>query len=145
MSERAPGPMDQWVGSRLRQRRASLGWSIPQLAKECGVSHQQMVKYESGVTRLAAQRIYDLSVVLQVHPGYFFDGYDGLPTNTNMAEEIREVTTKDGVQLLMAFNRLMPEQKAALRLIIDAMEKANLAERTLGDMMQKGPGTDGGC
>ena len=134
--------MDVWVGNRIRQKRLAAGWSLDQLATECGVSRQQAEKWESGRTRLAAGRIYDVATMLGVHPGYFFDGHTGLPTPTNMGEDLREITTAAGMQTLAAMSRLTAEQKRIVAAIIDAFEKANLADRSLGDLMQKGGASD---
>lgn len=131
---RTPSPMDIWVGSRLRLRRLEIGWSLEQLAKQVGVSHQQARKWETGQTRMVAGRIYDVAVALQVNPGFFFEGNPALSIQNSMAADLREVTTAAGVQMLTAFNRLMPEQRNSVKLIIDAFEKANFSERTLGEL-----------
>jgi transcriptional regulator with XRE-family HTH domain len=134
---REPTQMDVWVGSRLRLRRLEVGWSLEQLAKAVGVSHQQARKWETGETRMVAGRIYDVGAALNVHPGYFFEGNDALTVQTSMAADLRQVSTADGIQMLMAFNRLLPEQRQAVKLVIDAMAKANFADRTLGDSMSQ--------
>jgi len=145
---RKPEMMDIWVGSRLRHRRLSLGLSLDALAQIVGVSRQQAEKWEMGKTRMVAGRLYSVASALGVHPGFFFDGHDGLPVETSMATELKEVATAAGVQMLTAFNRLLPEQRAAVKLVVDAMEKGNLAERTLGregaDLMRHGSDDEDG-
>jgi transcriptional regulator with XRE-family HTH domain len=140
---RAPAAMDVWVGHRIRLKRLAVGWSADQLATECGVTRQQAEKWESGKSRMTAGRIYDVANMLGVHPGYFFDGHTGLAVPTDMGEDIREMTSAAGIQALAAMSRLTAEQNRIVRAIIDAFEKANLADRSLGDLMQRGSSDDG--
>lgn len=63
----------------MRLRRIQLGLSQGALAGRIGVSFQAVQKYESGDIRISASRLYDVAQVLQVSPGFFFEGYpDGL-------------------------------------------------------------------
>jgi transcriptional regulator with XRE-family HTH domain len=63
----------------MRLRRVQLGMSQGALANKVGVSFQAVQKYESGDIRISASRLYDVAQVLQVTPGFFFEGYpDGL-------------------------------------------------------------------
>jgi len=71
-------PVDVHVGKRLRLRRSMLGLSQDSLGKEIGVTFQQIQKYERGVNRVGASRLYDFSRALGVPVGYFFDEYDSL-------------------------------------------------------------------
>ena len=82
-----PHPIDPYVGGRIRLRRIQLGMSQGALANRIGVSFQAVQKYESGDIRISASRLYDVAQVLQVPPGFFFDGYpDGLVAQ-NLARE----------------------------------------------------------
>lgn len=85
--EDPPHPIDSYVGGRMRLRRIQLGLSQGALASKIGVSFQAVQKYESGDIRISASRLYDVAQVLQVAPGFFFEGYpDGLVA-TNLAQE----------------------------------------------------------
>lgn len=66
--------VDRHVGRRLRQRRMLLGLSQERLAVSLGLTFQQIQKYERGVNRIGAGRLFDLSRQLDVPIGYFFDG-----------------------------------------------------------------------
>jgi transcriptional regulator with XRE-family HTH domain len=82
-----PNPIDVYVGGRMRLRRIQLGMSQGALAAKIGVSFQAVQKYESGDIRISASRLYDVAQVLQVTPGFFFEGYpDGLVAG-NLGEE----------------------------------------------------------
>ena len=66
-------PIDQHVGTRIRLRRTLLGMSQERLGEALGLTFQQVQKYERGVNRVGASRLFDLSRVLDVPIGFFFD------------------------------------------------------------------------
>jgi transcriptional regulator with XRE-family HTH domain len=68
-----PRPIDAHVGSRIRLRRTLLGLSQERLGEALGLTFQQVQKYETGVNRVSASRLFDLSRVLDVPIGFFFD------------------------------------------------------------------------
>ena len=67
-----PHPVDVHVGARVRQRRAFLGMTQAKLGEAIGLAFQQVQKYERGVNRIGASRLFDLSRVLDVPIEYFF-------------------------------------------------------------------------
>ncbi|MFC7553304.1 helix-turn-helix domain-containing protein [Pseudoroseomonas wenyumeiae] len=75
--EHRPSPIDTHVGSRVRLRRTLLGLSQEKLGEALGLTFQQVQKYERGVNRIGASRLFDLSRVLDVPIGFFFDDMPG--------------------------------------------------------------------
>ena len=71
--ESRPSPIDIHVGSRVRLRRTMLGMSQERLGDALGLTFQQVQKYERGVNRVGASRLFDISRVLDVPISYFFD------------------------------------------------------------------------
>ncbi len=67
-----PHPIDIHVGSRLRERRLLLSVPQDQLAKQTGITFQQIQKYESGRNRVSASRLYEFAKILDVPVNYFF-------------------------------------------------------------------------
>jgi transcriptional regulator with XRE-family HTH domain len=65
--------VDLYVGRRIRQRRIMLGLSQQQLAQMIGVTYQQAHKYERGLNRISAGRLYEIAVVLNVAISWFFE------------------------------------------------------------------------
>jgi transcriptional regulator with XRE-family HTH domain len=65
---------DRYVGARIRERRVMLGLSQQQLANMIGVTYQQAHKYERGLNRISAGRLYEIAQVLSVPISWFFDG-----------------------------------------------------------------------
>ncbi|WP_142849481.1 helix-turn-helix domain-containing protein [Telmatospirillum sp. J64-1] len=68
---------DRHVGARIRERRIMLGLSQQQMADLIGVTYQQAHKYERGINRISAGRLYEISQVLGVPVSYFFEGLEG--------------------------------------------------------------------
>ncbi|WP_149538193.1 helix-turn-helix domain-containing protein [Siccirubricoccus phaeus] len=71
--EHRPSPIDVHVGGRVRLRRTLLGMSQEKLGEALGLTFQQVQKYERGVNRIGASRLFDLARVLDVPIGFFFD------------------------------------------------------------------------
>ncbi|WP_293677671.1 helix-turn-helix transcriptional regulator [uncultured Phenylobacterium sp.] len=64
--------VEVWVGRRLRRRRRLLGMTQMELGGACGVSFQQIQKYESASSRLSVAMLWKLACALGVPASYFF-------------------------------------------------------------------------
>jgi transcriptional regulator with XRE-family HTH domain len=62
------------IGRKIRQRRKLLGLAQADLACKCGVSFQQIQKYEYGMNKIHAARLVLLAKCLGVHMSYFAEG-----------------------------------------------------------------------
>lgn len=71
-----PNPIDVHVGNRMRLRRTLLALSQEKLAKLLGLTFQQIQKYERGMNRIGASRLWDISKVLDVPVSFFYDDMD---------------------------------------------------------------------
>lgn len=71
--------IDRHIGTRLRQRRVAVGLTQQRLADLIGVTCQQAHKYENGVNRISASRLFVIAGVLSVDVGYFYEGLEGDP------------------------------------------------------------------
>jgi transcriptional regulator with XRE-family HTH domain len=80
--------VDAMVGRRLRMRRRLLDMSQQDLARVCGVTFQQIQKYEAAVCRMPVATLWRLAHALEVDVSYFFAG---LPDKAPVAEERREI------------------------------------------------------
>ena len=72
-SSRRANPVDTHVGGRVRLRRMLLGMSQEKLAEQLGLTFQQVQKYEKGINRIGASRLFELSHVLGVPVQYFYE------------------------------------------------------------------------
>lgn len=65
-------PVNIHVGRRIRARREELKLKQNHLAKALGITFQQVQKYEAGLNRIPAERLFDLMRILEVDANYFF-------------------------------------------------------------------------
>jgi transcriptional regulator with XRE-family HTH domain len=73
-----PHETDIYVGQRVRARRMTLGMSQETLGKRLKLTFQQVQKYEKGSNRISASKLAQIAAVLQIAPGYFFEGAPGV-------------------------------------------------------------------
>jgi transcriptional regulator with XRE-family HTH domain len=69
-------PVDAHVGKRIRHRRWMVGMTQQQLADRVGIKFQQIQKYETGMNRVSASRLWDIAEALGVTISFFFEGLD---------------------------------------------------------------------
>lgn len=121
-----PHPVDRHVGRRVCEKRISLGYNQSDLGRALGLTFQQIQKYEKGVNRISASKLFDISRFFKVDVSYFFEGLsDGAP---GMAEdgtgfEHDFPATRQTIEI----NRLAPQlsprrQRLALELIREMLE-----------------------
>lgn len=109
---KGPNPVDKHVGSRVRLRRKIMNMSQESLGGALGVTFQQVQKYERGVNRIGASRLYAVSQVLQVPVGFFFEGLETPGAATGMSDGDQEplmydfIQSTDGVSLASAFSKI---------------------------------------
>jgi transcriptional regulator with XRE-family HTH domain len=117
LGPRRPNPVDGHVGGRVRLRRMLLGISQEKLGEQLGLTFQQIQKYEKGVNRVSASRLFDLAQVLRVPVQYFFedlpsadkkDGVvaDGFAEPRSESYVVDFLGSREGLELNKAFSRL---------------------------------------
>ena len=67
-------PVDVHVGKRIRHRRWMVGMTQQQLAERVGIKFQQIQKYETGMNRVSASRMWEIATALGVAVSFFFEG-----------------------------------------------------------------------
>lgn len=67
-------PVDAHVGKRIRHRRWMIAMTQQQLADKVGIKFQQIQKYETGMNRVSASRLWDIADALGVTIAFFFEG-----------------------------------------------------------------------
>ena len=73
-NERSPNIVDLHVGMRIRLRRRAVSVSQEKLAEALGLTFQQVQKYERGLNRVSASKLYDIARTLNASISYFFEG-----------------------------------------------------------------------
>ena len=66
--------LDRHVGARIRERRIMLGLTQQQLADLIGVTYQQAHKYERGINRVSAGRLFEIARALSAPVSHFYEG-----------------------------------------------------------------------
>jgi transcriptional regulator with XRE-family HTH domain len=70
---RSASAVDRYIGARVREQRLALDMSQEQLGTILGVSLQQIQKYERGVNRVSAARLYSICKALKVSLSSMFE------------------------------------------------------------------------
>jgi transcriptional regulator with XRE-family HTH domain len=73
MGEPSVCDINETIGKRIRFRRRQLQLTQPQLAQACGVSFQQICKYECAQNRMSAEQLWKVAQALVVQPNYLYD------------------------------------------------------------------------
>ncbi len=115
LSNKTPDPMDVALGAAVRIRRRTIGMSQEALAEQCGVSFQQIQKYENGANRISFSRLVQIARALRCR---VVDLMDVLDTSGSEVggdiDMLSRIRTPGALELLTAFERLPPEARASL-------------------------------
>lgn len=112
-------PIDIYVGKRLRLRRSLIGVSQAQLGKAVGISFQQIQKYERGINRMGASRLYQFAGLLRVSVSYFFDDIETeQKTEEALQNKVvplkaapKQMHNKETLQLVRAFHAISDKKQ----------------------------------
>lgn len=107
-----PSGIDRVVGQRIRWRRRELKLTQERLGELLELTFQQVQKYEKGVNRVSAGRLYEIAGVLGVPINYFFEGAEEFldAEQSEFAEDEDEphapVMTPEMLELISAFQKI---------------------------------------
>lgn len=109
-------PVDVHVGKRVRHRRWMVGMTQQQLAEKVGIKFQQIQKYETGMNRVSASRLWDIADVLGVPVSFFFEG---LSEDVSADENVSAVPTdlmadKEALELVRSYYAIPEAQRRRL-------------------------------
>jgi transcriptional regulator with XRE-family HTH domain len=124
VSTNLPEPTDIHVGKRIRMRRMILGLSQSNLGETCGISFQQVQKYENGSNRVSASRLQQFAKHLDVPVSFFFEGLSSKrSTQNNEPDDFAQqlLATQDGIDLTKAFIAI--KDRSLRRSIVATAEK----------------------
>ena len=109
-------PVDIHVGKRIRHRRWMTGTTQQQLAEQVGIKFQQIQKYETGMNRVSASRLWDISNALGVSVSFFFDGIEGGQEMDEAAAGLPPnlLADREALGLLRSFYAIPAEQRRSL-------------------------------
>lgn len=108
-------PVDVHVGKRVRHRRWMVGMTQQQLAEKVGIKFQQIQKYETGMNRVSASRLWDIAAALSVPVSFFFEGLENKPDadaeNTLPGDILAD---KEALELVRSYYAIPDNQRKRL-------------------------------
>lgn len=111
-------PVDVHVGKRIRHRRWLVGMTQQQLAESVGIKFQQIQKYETGMNRVSASRLWDIASSLSVPVSFFFEGLGdtGAVAVTEQSQEVPLDILKDkeALDLIRSYYSIPETQRRRL-------------------------------
>lgn len=108
-------PVDVHVGKRVRHRRWMVGMTQQQLAEKVGIKFQQIQKYETGMNRISASRLWDISEALEVPVGFFFEGLGeraDISADSDVPADI--LADKEALELVRSYYAIPETQRKRL-------------------------------
>jgi transcriptional regulator with XRE-family HTH domain len=111
-----PDLMDVAIGAAIRMRRRQLGISQEALAERCGVTFQQVQKYENGANRVSFSRLVQIAHALGLRVADLIgeiDGSEGLTFEE--AQTLIHLGVPGASQLLEDYARLTTALRQRVR------------------------------
>jgi transcriptional regulator with XRE-family HTH domain len=108
-------PVDVHVGKRIRHRRWMIGTTQQQLAEKVGIKFQQIQKYETGMNRVSASRLWDIAHALDVQVSFFFEGLasgEGEQSGSDMPSDV--LSDREALELLRSYYAIPENQRRRL-------------------------------
>ncbi|WP_118135362.1 helix-turn-helix domain-containing protein [Oceanicella sp. SM1341] len=114
--------VDVHVGKRIRHRRWMVGMTQQQLGDLIGIKFQQIQKYETGMNRVSASRLWDIASALDVPVSFFFEGANGEDIVEQQPEVVAEagvargdlLADKEALELVRSYYSIPEEQRKRL-------------------------------
>lgn len=113
-------PVDVHVGKRIRHRRWMVGMTQQQLGEIVGIKFQQIQKYETGMNRVSASRLWDIAAALDVSISFFFEGLetagDDIVLQATSADKLKGdlLADKEALELVRAYYAIPEIQRRRL-------------------------------
>ncbi|MEO9826227.1 MAG: helix-turn-helix transcriptional regulator [Paracoccaceae bacterium] len=109
-------PVDVHVGKRIRHRRWLVGMTQQQLAEKVGIKFQQIQKYETGMNRVSASRLWDIASALSITVSFFFEGLDEAETSAAFESDVPNDILKDkeALELVRSYYAIPETQRRRL-------------------------------
>ena len=117
-------PVDIHVGKRVRHRRWMVGMTQQQLAERVGIKFQQIQKYETGMNRVSASRLYEIAAALDAPVAHFFEGLD---EGAEAAVGSDFLSDKEAMELVRSYYAIPENQRRRLFDLARVLSESNAA------------------
>ncbi len=111
-----PRPVDVHVGGRVGTRRTLIGMSQGELGKHVGLTQQQILKYENGMNRIGASRLWQFSLILGRPISWFFEG---IGERKRKGDDL--LAKRETLKLVRYFSACDPDVQKHLAAMINAV------------------------
>ncbi len=126
-------PVDVHVGKRVRHRRWMVGMTQQQLGEAVGIKFQQIQKYETGMNRVSASRLWDIAKAMDVDVRFFFEGIeegvtDSAPEDTKTDRPKMQgdlLADKEALELVRSYYAIPENQRRRLFDLARALTEAS--------------------
>ena len=113
-------PVDAAVGENIRTARLAAGVTQTELGNACGITFQQIQKYENGTNRVGGSRLMQIAEALKVPAATL------LPSSQKHAVTPKHraptiLQDRIGMDIARAWDKLSREQRIVIRDLIDAI------------------------
>lgn len=117
-SDRTANAVDAWLGQRVRARRVEISMTQERLAELLGITFQQVQKYERGVNRIAASRLYEICKVLDVPASELMEGFErALIPKKEREEQLAQFLNLPEAAELVAFFTTLSSTRVRRRVV----------------------------
>ncbi|CAB4124139.1 HipB Predicted transcriptional regulators [uncultured Caudovirales phage] len=114
--------MDKTISKRLKNKRIMLGLIQKDIATATDVTIQQVQKYENGVNRIAAGKLYEIANFLKVPIEYFFN-LDDTNQETKVKNDAANTSQRQTIALVKEFIKI--KNPLSRRKIIEMIKMVN--------------------
>jgi transcriptional regulator with XRE-family HTH domain len=113
--DNSPHPLDVALGSRIRLRRRELGLSQEQLARQVGITFQQVQKYEHGTNRVSFSRLVEIAQALRCGVMDIIGDLDKSKVSSLFSRHVARLNEPGAAELLEAFASIQsPKHRRAI-------------------------------
>ena len=113
--DNAPHPLDIALGSRIRLRRRELALSQEQLARQVGITFQQVQKYEHGTNRVSFSRLVEIAQALRCGVMDLVGDLDKSKSSSLFSRHVARLNEPGAAELLEAYASIQsPKHRRAI-------------------------------
>ena len=102
-----------------------VGMTQQQLAEAVGIKFQQIQKYETGMNRVSASRLWDISRALGVTASYFFEGLNENAEEVSAEDQV--LKQKETLELLRSYYAIPEGQRKRFLHLAQSLGDVNSA------------------
>ena len=113
--DNSPHPLDIALGSRIRLRRRELALSQEQLARQVGITFQQVQKYEHGTNRVSFSRLVEIAQALRFGVMDLVGDLDKSKSSSLFSRHVARLNEPGAADLLEAYASIQsPKHRRAI-------------------------------